>query len=68
MAVRQGAAKIGIVPSPVPAYACRYRAHIVGEVTVEVNHRLLALPGVQTSAIRRVISHWQVGPASNLSS
>ena len=39
---------------------CSYRAHIVGEVTVEVNHRLLALPGVQKTDITRAISHWQV--------
>lgn len=37
----------------------RYRLHIVGEVSVEVNHCLMALPGVKKSDIRRVQSHPQ---------
>ena len=37
----------------------RYRLHIIGEVSVEVNHCLMALPGVQKSDIRRVQSHPQ---------
>ena len=37
----------------------RYQLHIVGEVSVEVNHCLLALPGVAKSEIRRVLSHPQ---------
>ena len=38
---------------------CRYKLYIVGEVTVAVNHCLLALPGVGKKDIKRVISHWQ---------
>jgi arogenate/prephenate dehydratase len=37
----------------------RYNLHIVGEVTVKVNHCLLALPGTKKSDIRRVMSHPQ---------
>ena len=37
----------------------RYRLHIVGEVSVEVNHCLMVLPGVNKSDIRRVMSHPQ---------
>ena len=37
----------------------RYRLHIVGEVSVEVNHCLMVLPGVTKSDIRRVQSHPQ---------
>ena len=37
----------------------RYRLHIVGEVSVAVNHCLLALPGVQKGEIKRVMSHPQ---------
>lgn len=37
----------------------RYRLHIVGEVSVKVNHCLLALPGVSKEDIRRVMSHPQ---------
>ena len=36
---------------------CRYRLHIVGEVSVDVQHCLVALPGVQRSDIKRVMSH-----------
>ena len=39
--------------------ACRYKLYIVGEVTVRVNHCLLALPGVKKSDLKRVISHYQ---------
>jgi hypothetical protein len=38
---------------------CRYKLYIVGEVTVRVNHCLLALPGVKKTDLRRVISHYQ---------
>ena len=38
---------------------CRYRLHIVGEVTVDVRHCLMALPGVQKEDLRRVQSHPQ---------
>ena len=37
----------------------RYKLYIVGEVTVKVNHCLLALPGVTKGDLRRVISHYQ---------
>ena len=37
----------------------RYRLHIIGEVSVEVNHCLMALPGVQKKDIKRVQSHPQ---------
>ncbi|KAK9806205.1 hypothetical protein WJX72_005284 [[Myrmecia] bisecta] len=37
----------------------RYRLHIVGETSVDVNHCLLALPGVKKDEIKRVISHYQ---------
>jgi len=37
----------------------RYRLHIVGEVTVEVNHCLMALPGVELKDVRRCLSHPQ---------
>lgn len=37
----------------------RYRLHIVGETSVAVNHCLLALPGVEKSDIKRVMSHPQ---------
>ena len=37
----------------------RYKLYIVGEVTVRVNHCLLALPGVKKSELKRVISHYQ---------
>ncbi len=33
--------------------------HIVGETTISVRHCLLALPGVQKDALRRIISHPQ---------
>ena len=44
---------------PLCVCVSRYRLHIVGEVTVDVNHQLLALPGIALSDITRVISHWQ---------
>jgi len=37
----------------------RYRLHIVGEVSIEVRHCLLALPGVAAGDLRRVMSHPQ---------
>ncbi|KFK39907.1 hypothetical protein AALP_AA3G304300 [Arabis alpina] len=37
----------------------RHRLHIVGEVQIPVHHCLLALPGVRTDCIARVISHPQ---------
>ncbi|KAL6766159.1 ADT1 [Auxenochlorella protothecoides x Auxenochlorella symbiontica] len=37
----------------------RYRLHIVGEVSIVVNHCLLALPGVSKTDIKRVMSHPQ---------
>jgi arogenate/prephenate dehydratase len=37
----------------------RYRLHIVGETSISVNHCLLALPGVEKSQIKRVLSHPQ---------
>jgi arogenate/prephenate dehydratase len=37
----------------------RYRIHIVGETSIAVNHCLLALPGVEKSEIKRVLSHPQ---------
>lgn len=37
----------------------RYRIHIVGETSIAVNHCLLALPGVEKSQIKRVMSHPQ---------
>lgn len=36
------------------------RLHIVGETLVDVNHCLMAAPGVAKEEIRRVISHPQV--------
>ena len=42
---------------PVPH--SRYKLYIIGEVTVKVNHCLLALPGVAKADLRRVISHYQ---------
>ena len=41
------------------AGGCRYRLHIVGEVTVDVRHCLMALPGVAREDVRRVQSHPQ---------
>ncbi|CDY30932.1 BnaA06g19810D [Brassica napus] len=37
----------------------RHRLHIVGEVQIPVHHCLLALPGVRTDCVSRVISHPQ---------
>ncbi|BBN11879.1 arogenate/prephenate dehydratase [Marchantia polymorpha subsp. ruderalis] len=37
----------------------RHRLHIVGEVQLAVNHCLLALPGVRTEDLVRVVSHPQ---------
>ncbi|CAI0406887.1 unnamed protein product [Linum tenue] len=37
----------------------RHRLHIVGEVQLEVNHCLLALPGVRKEELKRVLSHPQ---------
>lgn len=37
----------------------RYRLHIVGETVIGVNHCLLALPGVEKTDIKRVLSHPQ---------
>lgn len=38
----------------------RHRLHIVGEVQLAVNLCLLALPGIRTEQLRRVLSHPQV--------
>ncbi|KDP22724.1 hypothetical protein JCGZ_01826 [Jatropha curcas] len=38
----------------------RHRLHIVGEVKLAVNLCLLAIPGVRTEQLRRVLSHPQV--------
>lgn len=40
-------------------YNIRYRLHIVGEVSVDVRHCLMALPGVKKIDLRRVQSHPQ---------
>ena len=40
----------------------RYRLHIVGEVSVDVRHCLMALPGVAKHELRRVQSHPQARP------
>ncbi|BBN06681.1 arogenate/prephenate dehydratase [Marchantia polymorpha subsp. ruderalis] len=37
----------------------RHRLHIVGEVQLAVHHCLMALPGVQTTQLKRVVSHQQ---------
>ncbi|GAB4815017.1 hypothetical protein N2152v2_002063 [Parachlorella kessleri] len=37
----------------------RYRLHIVGEVSVSVNHCLMALPATKKADLRRVMSHPQ---------
>ncbi|BBN06682.1 prephenate dehydratase [Marchantia polymorpha subsp. ruderalis] len=37
----------------------RHRLHIVGEVQLAVHHCLMALPGVQTTDLKRVVSHQQ---------
>ncbi|MDI9470227.1 MAG: prephenate dehydratase domain-containing protein [Bacillota bacterium] len=37
----------------------RHRLYIVGQVAMEIQHRLLALPGTRLGDIRRVISHPQ---------
>ncbi|KGN64895.1 arogenate dehydratase/prephenate dehydratase 6, chloroplastic [Cucumis sativus] len=37
----------------------RYTLHIIGEVQLPVHHCLLALPGVRSESIRRIISHPQ---------
>ncbi|CAL1397599.1 unnamed protein product [Linum trigynum] len=37
----------------------RHRLHIVGEIQLEVNHCLLALPGVRKEELKRVLSHPQ---------
>jgi len=37
----------------------RYRLHIIGETSVNVNHCLLALPGTKIEHISRVMSHPQ---------
>ncbi|KDD72110.1 hypothetical protein H632_c3849p0, partial [Helicosporidium sp. ATCC 50920] len=37
----------------------RYRLFIVGEVTLAVDHCLLALPGVRREDVQRVLSHPQ---------
>lgn len=41
----------------------RHRLHIVGEVQIPVHHCLLALPGVRTDCVSRVISHPQAVPS-----
>jgi len=38
----------------------RHRLHIVGEVQLTTNLSLLALPGVRTEYLKRVLSHSQV--------
>lgn len=38
----------------------RHRLHIVGEVQLSTNLSLLALPGVRTEYLKRVLSHSQV--------
>lgn len=37
----------------------RYRLHIVGETSLQINHCLVALPGSRKTDIRRVMSHPQ---------
>lgn len=37
----------------------RYRLHIVGETSIAVDHCLLALPGVKSEDLKRIISHPQ---------
>lgn len=37
----------------------RHKLHIIGETAVPIHWCLYALPGVQMSGIKRVISHWQ---------
>ena len=46
------------------ARVLRYRLHIVGEVSVDVRHCLMALPGVAKHELRRVQSHPQASPSS----
>ena len=46
-----------MLPHP-SVFPCRL--HIVGETLVDVNHCLMAAPGVAKEEIRRVISHPQV--------
>ena len=48
----------GFLRHPVVTF-CRYRLHIVGEVSMDVQHCLVAWPGVQRGDIRRVMSHPQ---------
>ena len=44
-------------PDARPAMQCRYHLHIVGELCMDVEHCLLALPGVQEGDITRVMTH-----------
>lgn len=40
----------------------RHRLHIVGEVQLSINLCLLAMPGVRTEHLKRLLSHPQVKP------
>ena len=43
----------------VPVFPFRYRLHIIGEVSLGINHCLCALPGTKKEDITRVMSHPQ---------
>ena len=46
------------MPSPeIITTCCRYRLHIVGEVSMDVQHCLVACPGVKKEDVKRVMSH-----------
>ena len=72
--LRSSAARLEEIPCPgsgqvlssqqalIPRPWRRYRLHIVGEVSVDVRHCLMALPGVAKRDLRRVQSHPQACP------